>query len=356
MIKSIYSMDKDTLAKSKILIEKVKTGKKFLVIPDSSRIDYDCLSSGLATKWWLNQMGAEVVNIYLFANIPDYLANLPDLDQIQTRTLKEIDFTYYDFIFLLDTPKWDRVLTYSYKSALEQVPIERFISIDHHEIDTIYNDNPDNTILVKEACTAKVLHDYFIKPSGVRLDKKAAEYIYTGLLGDTQCFRYGIREDTFEFAGSLIQAGVNHQEIYEATTVIPKEMIDFTVFAIQHTDFYPDLKLTILKITDGIEEEIIGRFGENWQKEDLIEYYKEIFLRRVQGYDYGIIFRNKEGMIRANWRSRNHNTVNIMQVLTNAGMNAGGHRNSGGAFVKGDLNKVINVFKDELNKALAEPL
>jgi len=344
----------DLLEKSKKIIEKVKIGSKFLVIPDGSRVDDDCIGSALAVKWWLKKLGKKEVKIYVFGVVPEYMKSFPGMDQIENRYIKEVDFNYYDLIFLVDTGDWDRVLTRDYQKIFTNTPIERFVNIDHHQSGSIQQENPDQTIRAEDICASKVLFDYLVEPSNVQLDEEGANYFYSSLAGDTGIFKY-IKKDTFEFADKLLKAGANHIEVTDRILSVSKDTLDFFNLACEMTNYYPEIKSTALTIDEDRIKVFNEKINPQWEDNDLLNYYKEMFQRRIQNYDYGIIFRwdPHSKLTRISWRTRNSgNTIEIMPLLQSLGFKAGGHRNAGGGSTELKPEEAEEKFVEEMKKKI----
>ena len=174
-------------------------------------------------------MGVEDTRIYLFGKIPEYLGNFENIkSEIETKYLKEVDFNYYDLVFMVDTNDWDRVLTRDYSKVMGDVDLNKFINIDHHIEGSIVKDISQNVINFPDVCAGKVLFDVLIKPSGVELDSEIANALYLSLAGDTSIFKF-IEEDTFEYAQILIKAGADHKKIADFVLTFSKGAIDFRI-------------------------------------------------------------------------------------------------------------------------------
>jgi phosphoesterase RecJ-like protein len=318
------------------VLERIKNSNKILIIPDGSRVDWDCIGTSLAIRSWLKQLGKEEVNIYVFSKIPKSFSTFPGIEIVQSKYINEVLFDYYDLIILVDTNEWARLLTKDYTKVLENVDKKKFINIDHHEGGDFEHD-PDIQVLSKKAsASAKVFYDFLYQPSGIDLNLETATYLYHALLSDTQAFRVAMYADTFSFAEKLIKAGVDHYDVLERFLSIPKAAIDFLILAIEKTKYYEDLGITTLVIDNDMMERIDKEIGGEWITEDYNEYYKEMFMRRVTGYNYGIIFREDFSTAgsRFTWRTRNNGVpIDIMDTLNSIkGFKAGGHKGAGGGY------------------------
>lgn len=337
------------------VLEKLKEVRNVLILPDASRIDYDCLGSAVGLKKFLQKLGVPNVKLYIFGKIPQYLEDFRIItSEVESKYIKEIDFNFYDLIFLLDTNDWDRVLTRDYDKYLPSIDLAKIVNIDHHIDGTIIKDIPKTTINFHDVSTSKVLYDSLIADSEIELDREIAEPLYLALCGDTSIFKF-IQRDTFNFAQKLIDAGANHSEIADFVLNFSKEAIDFFTLAVENTNYYPEIRTTVLSINEKLFEKINKKFGKDWITDDYSEFYKEYFQRRISGYDYGFIFRfdpDSKGT-RISYRTKSSGkTLEILKLLQNLNFKAGGHRNAGGGFINLQPNevekKVIESMKIEI--------
>ncbi len=348
MTKKIILMN--NTEKAQKVIEKIKGSNKFLILPDS-RVDTDCVGTTLALKWWLNRLGKSEIDTYIFAQIPSRINFFPDIEQIVQKYPDKVNFDLYDIVFLIDNGKWDRFFTSKWQEIISNEMMHKIVVIDHHEFMDIYSSIPDQCIIESDNCTAKVFYDYFIKDSGIELDKKVSEYLYLALLGDTQIFRFGVNKDTYNFADKLIENGVEHNKLVVDLLTVKKNEIDAMVKAIENTHYYPEIYTTVLSIDEKLAVEIYGEDGEKYEGHDMLEPYRENFMRRVEGYHYSIIFslNKKKNQTRVSWRIREDLAeVNIFKVMENMNYTGGGHPGAGGGWLNMLPDEAENRFISEM--------
>lgn len=325
-----------TLEKGKEILNKINSASKILIVPDASRVDYDCLGTSIALKKFIQKLGEKEVKIYLFSKVPDYLANFNNIgEEVESKYLKEVDLNYYDLIFIVDTNDWDRAITRDYTKVLETVDKNKFINIDHHIGGSISVDIPENVINFHDVCAGKVLYDALIAPSGVAIDSEIANALYLSLAGDSSIFKY-IQDDTFEYAQTLVNLGANHNRITDFVLNFSQGAINYFKLAVENTHYYPEQKLTVLSINENLFDKFNTELGEEWRKDDYAEFYKEYFQRRVDDYLYGITFRFDPDIqgTRISFRTRGSDgTLELLPILESLGFKVGGHRNAGGGFV-----------------------
>lgn len=336
--------------KASQILAKIEVAKKILVLT-SKPIDTDSLGTTLSVRWWLKKKGKDV-RACVFSNIPEHTKAFPDIDQIEQRYVNEVDFQEYDLIILVDGNAFRQFFTSQYRPVVRTLDKNKLICIDHHEPDEILEELGNNYFGVVDSCTAKVFFDYFVEPSGIKLDSTVAQYMYMALIGDTGVFRYALYSDTFAFAQTLFDAGVDH---FKATDwSMPKAMMEFTAWAIQNTTYYPNLQSTILEITDAKYDELNRIFGDDWEASDLSRYYKNVFIGMVKGYPYGLILttvrKNPDAInTKLEWRAKNFNApIDLMQTFQNAGFVARGHKKAGGGTISVSVEEAVKKFSVEM--------
>jgi len=334
------------------ILKKINLAEKILIIA-SKHIDYDSLGTALTIKWWLNKKGKDNVKIYTFSYLPDNFESFHSLSDVIQNQMAKVDFNYFDLIILPDGNSWRQFFTNDADKYLTDVDKNRIVNIDHHEFGELNKEIPDSSLRQMDCCTSKVFYDYFIKGSGIDLDVEAATWIYMALVGDTGTFNYAIYPDTFAFANIILSYGVDHDKAVNLD--IDKRMVDFLVWGVKHTVYYPDIKTTILAITDQLKKEVDEKLGRDWGNEDIDKYYKNVFLRMVKGFPYGIIFesRDKSQRTEVSWRTKNYGgNIEIMEVLREAGFKAGGHRNAGGGMGDFHIQVAVEKFVSIMKKRL----
>ncbi len=325
--------------------QRIEISAKILIVV-SKPIDPDCIGTGLSLKWLLEENGKSV-DIVRFINIPHEMTTFPDIDNITEIDNKLPDFKIYDAVILVDGCDWAQFFGDNWQEILNLIDKNKIINLDHHIPGNIQQTVSDNCLIKRTSCTGQLLFEHFIEPSNIKLTKSVAEYLYLALLYDSGNFKYEIYPGQYSFAEKLIAAGADHAKAMDIN--YDKKEIDFMVWAIEHTDFLPELKLSMLVINRDLNLALQKKFGENWS--DFDKFYKEAIERQIRGFNYGIILiENMDGIIRLGWRTRNYGeTLSVAEIARNCGFNAGGHRNAGGGRFNGKIEdakkNLLNEFK-----------
>lgn len=334
---------------------KIKEADKILILP-SQPPDIDCLTSALIIKWYillLKSKNADV-RIYSFFQIPGKLKIFPEIEEIDQKYLDKVDLSVYDLIIGVDGNAFERYLTNSFNKYLSPNDlIEKFIVFDHHQ--------PDNNTQFKEelyfsnqeiSSTTQVIYQTLLQK--IEIPPIIATYIYAGIASDTGNFKWNIQPQTFKVASELLEKGADY---LTATNIsVPRKEIDFLVWAIQHTQYFPEIKTTLLYIDKPHYDELEGIFGNKWDFKDLDRYYKNSFCKLVEDYDYYLILKEdkKDNNVRISWRIKDlsEKDIDFIKIFQNMGYEAGGHHNSGNARAFGvKIEDVWNNLKVEIAKA-----
>lgn len=332
---------------------KIKSSNKILILP-SQPADLDCLTSALSVKWYVqNVYGKEDVRIYSFFQIPEKLNLFEEIKSIEQKYLDKIDVTVYDLIIGVDGNGYDRYLTNSYSKYLSQEVLkDRFINIDHHQPDknsdfiedyNLSDSNASSTTLV-------IYRDLF---KDIKIPDYVATWLYTGILSDTGNFRWNISDQTLSIAGELLSKGADY--LKAGNINIPKKEIDFSVWAINHTQYLEELRATVLYIDKTHYAELDTQFGDKWDFKDLDRHYKNSFCKSIEGYDYYLILKEdkKADNVRVTWRMRDlpQKKIDFVKIMQGLGFEAGGHMNSASARAYGKkIGEVWEKLKNAIEK------
>lgn len=344
----------DLKIKALELEKKISLSDKILIIA-STPVDYDSMGTALTIKWFIAQKYNKESTIFLFANVLDSAKKFPGYEgNINQKHPDKVDFSSYDLIILVDGNALRQFFTANYEKYVATIKKENLFSIDHHEEGPIGEYIPENTIRKKDSCTSKIFYDLFIKDSELELTQEVATWLYMSLTGDTGIFKFEIYSDTFNYAQMLLEKNVDHYRAVDFT--VTKEMMEFTVWAIENTTYFESAQCTILAIDNKKREDLIAKFGKNWENNGLTKYYENIFLHMIEGYPYGLILKEgkDDGKTRVSWRCSALSTIEIMLVLRGVGFTANGHRNAGGGIIDKKIVEILPMFVSELEKRVSE--
>lgn len=299
---------------------------KDIVILTHEMPDGDAVGSSLAMYNGLKQLGKTVDLV-----IPEYPKNfefLPGAKEIK----KAGKTDSYDLAIVLDCSDVKRLNGYA--NYFEQA--NKSINIDHHGVNTMFADlnfvNP-----VAPACAQILVTalEYF----GIEISKDIGTCLVAGIITDTGGFKYqGVTAETFEFAASLLNKGVNISEVYrKVLQVITKEAFELRKLAISRLEFIEDGKISFTYTTKKDEQEIHTSAGDH---EGIVELGRDI-----EGVEVSIYLRENDNGYKVSLRSKEY--VNVADISLMFG--GGGHVKAAGFNIQMPLEqakeKIINEVK-----------
>ncbi len=169
------------------------------------RIDGDAIGSELALYHMLRGMGKEAV-VYNQDETPSNYHFLPGIESV-IRELPPVE--EFDCVFILDCSDLNRVGDEAGKIATAAI----IINIDHH----VSNGGFSQIRLIdpQASSTGELLYRLAVH-MGAAISGDVATCLYTSLLTDTGCFRYGsTKKETLVAAGNLVERGAEPQWISE---------------------------------------------------------------------------------------------------------------------------------------------
>lgn len=298
-------------------IKELLKRSKTAVIAAHMDPDGDAIGSMLALAMLLERFKL-AVTMYCAEQAPKIYRFLPGAEKIKRELLLG---QHFDLAFVVDASDISRV---GEKIDLRQLaPV--LINIDHHPDNTQFG---DVNYVKQSSCVAEEIFDLakFLK---IKIDKKMADCLYAAMITDTGNFRYeNTSVKTFMIAAELLKAGVKTHEIttriYD-TKSIPS--IKISARALSNVQFSPDHKVAWAVVT----EEMMRETGA--EGEDLIGIVDR--LRAIEGVEVAVFFREKEGKVKINFRSKEK--INVSEIARQFG--GGGHYKAAGAVVEGDAKK-----------------
>ena len=186
----------------------VQRAERILLLTDE-RIDGDTVGATLGMYHVLKSMGKEVV-VYSPREIPATFSFMPGLEQIQYCDTV-FDDDSIDLVMIFDCSDGEYIKSFLPRMK-EKVPL---IVFDHHATNPKYGDI--NLIEDRAASTADVVWR-FVKSAGLKMNKKAAQCILTGICTDTSAFSTSnTTAACMDAAHELARYGAKLQEIVRHT-------------------------------------------------------------------------------------------------------------------------------------------
>lgn len=321
------------------ILEEIRKAKKVLLVCHVGA-DPDSIISCLVAKKIISFYGVEAD---IFSNEPfSKLDRQLDVDnEIKVADVKDIDFTKYDLLMVLDVPELKRLGIYS---ALPQDL--KLINIDHHESNQLECLKISDTSF--SSTTEMIFH--LIEDLNYQPDDDTINKILTGILSDTDGFNYSTTPRLFRTVSKLIEMGAS----YNLASVF-----------LWRNNSEDQLKFWS-KMLAAVQVDREHKFAYSALPYMEYEQFKDInhparsvadkFLRTIEGTDFGIVMlEHKVGELKISVRSRVPG-FGCLPILKSLG--GGGHHDGGGAMIVGlpfkeAVEKVLSTARNFANENVA---
>ncbi|MBE7082083.1 MAG: bifunctional oligoribonuclease/PAP phosphatase NrnA [Clostridiales bacterium] len=187
----------------KDIIKQIKKSKRVGIIAHTSP-DPDCMSSMSALSYMLEKMGKTT---HMFVDTTKLNVKTKDFYAFPYEINQDIDVNDYDTIITVDTPASHQLGKYYYAVR----DFENTIAIDHHDIRD-YNakfeyNNPESA-----SCSEIIFN--LAKLLKFKLDSRFCSLIYSGIIGDTNCFENdNTSSNCLKVAADCLENGANKTNI-----------------------------------------------------------------------------------------------------------------------------------------------
>lgn len=306
--------------------------ERFLIV-SHIRPDGDSIGTQLAIGIMLQEMG-KTVTILNEDPVPKCYSFLPHSDWIKSSLNNGSQF---DAAIILDCGEWERLG----KIASIAQKADVIINIDHHA--DSHGLGKYNYIDPSAAAVAEQVY-CLLKHMKHPLTYELAVCLYTGILTDTGSFRHGnTTENSHHIVSELLKVGVKSDFVYRMI----HERNSFSSILLQ------GMLLSSLRISnDGciawtsITKEMLKEVGY------AVEFEPESVLgmmRSIEGIEVALLFRDLgEDKIKVNFRSKSG--VDVWQIAHR--FDGGGHKQSAGCVVTGNLEMVQEMVIQDVMKTL----
>lgn len=314
--------------------EILKNIKKYntIVIARHIGADPDALGSQFALKELL-QLNYKNKNIYAVGTIASRFRFMGNLDKIDNINMES------SLLIVLDTPDKKRIEDIEDMSIFTEV-----IKIDHHPFVEQY---ANIELIDPSSSSTSQLILKFILENKLKINKKIAENIYIGIVGDTDRFLHGYTtKETMNLVSQLINmSDIDFTKLYEPLYSRPLSEIRFQGYIYQNL-LLTENNVAYIKLTDDIMKkfEVDSAAAGNMINE--LKFVNEIIVWVFFSED------KKMKIIKANIRSRG---PVINEVAAKYG--GGGHKYASGArltsWIDADnlLNEIDKITYEYLNNS-----
>ncbi|MDY4997237.1 MAG: bifunctional oligoribonuclease/PAP phosphatase NrnA [Bacilli bacterium] len=310
------------------IVDLLSKAKKIAIFTHISP-DGDAIGSSLALYLGFLQLKKEVSIVTDdFSRCFNFL---PHLEEIQ----KEVD-GFFDVSIALDCATKGRL--FDPKGVFEQSDMT--VAIDHHASNTYFAKM--NYVEGNSPATCKTLVKVF-KRLGIVITKEIGSCLMAGIITDSGGFRYDtVDDETFEFAASMLDLGVDISDIYYRTfDVKTKSQFKLSTLATSRIKFYAKDKIALTYITLDDMKKTKAMAGDH---EGIVNIG-----RNIEGVEVSIFLREVDkDFYRVSLRSNDYVDVSGVASL----FNGGGHSKAAGCDVHENLEVAIKKLVKETTKVL----
>lgn len=260
--------------------------------------DGDTLGSGFALCRALMQIGkkARVINDDEIPKKYNYLFDDIDFEDFEPSYIVAVDVATENLLGSLQD---------KYAGKID-------LCVDHHLTNTEFA----KKLLLRDYPAACEIIYMLINEMGVKIDKKIADCLYTGISTDTGCFRYAsTTAQSYRIAAELIDLGADNGKINRAMfETKSKTYVALEKLALNNMKMFCNDRVAVITVT----QDMYAKTGSNEQETEALAP----LTRQIEGVEIGITIREKaDRTCKASIRT--YESVNAAALAKNFG--GGGH-------------------------------
>ncbi len=186
------------------------------------------------------------------------------------------------------------------------------LCVDHHLTNTEFA----KKLLLRDYPAACEIIYMLINEMGVKINKKIADCLYTGISTDTGCFRYAsTTAQSYRIAAELIDLGADNGKINRAMfETKTKTYVALEKLALNNMKMFCNDRVAVITVT----QDMYAKTGSNEQETEALAP----LTRQIEGVEIGITIREKaDRTCKASIRT--YESVNAAALAKNFG--GGGH-------------------------------
>lgn len=294
------------------------------------RPDGDCMGSTLGLYQYLKLSRPDLRAVVYLEKASPKFSYLTGYDEIRHETDEEV----YDLCICLDSSDKERLGDFS--CYLDRA--KKSLCIDHHITNTHY---AGETILDAQASsTCEVL---FGQLEEEKIDKAAAECLYTGIVHDTGVFKFSCTSaKTMQIAGKLMEKGIDfgsiidnsfYKKTYVQNQILGRALLESITF------FHGKCIFSALRRSDlkfyGVEGKDLDGIIDQLRLTEGVEV--SIFLYETGPQEFKVSLRSQK-------------LVDVSKIAAFFG--GGGHVRAAGCTMSGSIHDVINNLSLHISKQM----
>lgn len=315
------------------LIAKALKDRRSFCLSGHQNPDADVVGSQLAMASLLKRLDpTKEVHILNCGRPPKFLSYLPDFERVQS--VERVQGAY-DVLIVFECSGADRMGNIiDFKTQVKTV-----INIDHH----LHNPNFGHINWVEPATssTSELIFKIF-QHLEMPLHKNEALCLYTGLVSDTGCFRYGnTNVQSHSIAAKLLEVGVPVADVSERLYMgRSKPAMALLSRALASMKLVYDDRVTVMAIPEKLYAEVHASSDDT---EEIVNAGLQ-----MESVVASILLKEKTrpAQIKISLRSKGNYDVNQVARL----FGGGGHRNASGCTFQGTLEQAEQALLKEIER------
>lgn len=318
------------------LIKPLLSTPKDIVIISHRNPDGDAIGASLGLQSVLKRM-MHNVSIVLPSECPPIFDFLEDIKDITVYDLKQDlakeRIARAQIIFCLDFNSLERIdkvgaLVAGNKDA-------KIVMIDHHIDPEPFADFVISD--VEASSTAEMVYK-FIEEIGQlsKLNVKAGEALFTGIITDTGSFKYSTRPLTYKVASALKELGVDDYALQNNifNSLKPKHLRLLGHCLANRFELFEEHRAAMIHLTKADYVDFDIQRGDT---EGIINY-----ALMIKNVDVAAFITEQPNIIKISLRSKGD--INVQKIAA-ANFNGGGHRNASGGSAYAKLEDILNKWR-----------
>jgi bifunctional oligoribonuclease and PAP phosphatase NrnA len=311
-----------------------------IVITTHYKPDADAMGSSLGLKLFLESQGfkAQFISPTDYASFLKWMKGNDETIIFEYEPAKAKQITAEaDFIFCLDFNHLSRINEYGIEVGNSKA---KKILIDHHQYPQGFEDFAFWDDLASSTCELvyRFIHANNLDAS---IDADTAACLYTGIVTDTGSFRFAsCSSETMRVAASLMDKGINHEEIFSAVyDSFSESRVKFIGYAIsQKMEILKEFNTALITIN---KDELKTYGVVTGDTEGLVNYGLSI-----EGIKFAVLIIDRTKIVKMSFRSKGDFAANVFAMQH---FNGGGHFHAAGGSSFENLDETISTFKNALN-------
>ncbi len=213
------------------------------------------------------------------------------------------------------------------------------VLIDHHPQPTSFT---QLMVSHPECSSTAELVFQLIKAVGYEkhVDKEAAEAMFCGIMTDTGSFDYNVSDpQTFQTVSELLALGIDqdkiHSKVYDNYSADRMKLMGYCLS--ECMEVFPEYHAAVMYLSKDVQKKFNFVRGDS-------ESFVNLPLS-IQGVHFSTLFSEKDGQVKASFRSKGDFPVN---EFARDNFNGGGHCNAAGGELSASLKEALDKYRSLL--------